>query len=427
MLSSLFIGNEKNINRSSVIWNSIGGALSAGQTAIILIFISHKMGHTIAGMVTIAYAVANLFSAAGKYGIRTFQVTDNKEKYSFSNYFWNRCITVFLALIIAGGYALFCSVHQGYSAEKVLILCEVIVLKMIEAFEDIYWGRLQQKGRLDIGARIMAIQCFIYTLCICIMVILGFNIHICLSAGIITSIILGILFCSSVSSHLMIDDLKPDLTKVIQLLKECFTLCIGITLSIYVGNIPKYLIDAYMDSETQAIFGYIMMPVFVVTLLNQFIYQPTIKHLGDLWSERKVKQFKSKVFRQCLIVIGLMVIITVGGLLIGLPILSIMYHTDLSIYRLEFAILLIGGSLYALAYYLNVPITTIRKQNYIAYGYVFASVISLVFGKSFVVKHGMLGASLLYLMINAILVVIYFFSLLIGIRNIEKSRKNLTT
>lgn len=420
MLSKLLLGNEKNIKRSSVIWNSIGGALNAGQVAIMLIFISYKLGHTIAGMVTIAYAIANLCLAAGKYGIRTFQVTDVEDHYSFGDYFRCRIITVFSVMAIAALYLVFCRYYQSYSIEKVFIVCEVIVLKLIDAFEDVFLGRFQQKGRLDIGAKILAFQCFLYTSCICILVLLGFNIHICLMGGIGTSVVFGLILIYKTYTYLKIEDFKSERSHIFSMLKECISLCVGITLSIYVGNIPKYLIDAYMDEHTQAIFGYIMMPVFVVTLLNQFIYQPTIKDLGDLWNKGRIKDFKKKVLRQCLIVLVLMIIITVGGLIVGLPILSIMYHTNLSKYRMEFALLLIGGSLYALAFYLNVPITTIRKQKYIAVGYILASILSLVFGKWFVNGKGILGASLLYLFINMILVVLYVFCVLLEINRMDK-------
>ena len=162
----------------------------------------------------------------------------------------------------------------------------------------------------------MLFQCFIYTAGICVLVLIGFNIHICLLGSIIILALSGIVFISSVYSYLNITDLKPIRSKVNTLLRDCFSLCIGITLSIYVGNIPQYLIDACMDEEVQAIFGYIMMPVFVVTLLNQFIYQPTINELGDLWNRHEVKKFKSKVFKQCLIVGVLAVIITVRGLVV---------------------------------------------------------------------------------------------------------------
>lgn len=419
---SHFLVGKLNRKKSIIIWNSIGGALNAGQVAIMLIFVSYKMGHIISGMITISYAIANLFMSVGKYGIRNYQVTDVEEVHSFGDYFWNRCTTVLLTLIVAVAYVFYCRLFQGYSVEKTLILCEVMVLKLIDAFVDVFFGRFQQNGRLDIGAKIMAIQCFMYTACICVMVMLGLNIHVCMLGGVVTSILSATILISVVRSYLNIQGMHLNKRKVFSLLKTCFSLCVGITLSIYVGNIPKYLIDAYMDEHTQAIFGYIMMPVFVVTLLNQFIYQPTIKDLGDLWNKGEIKLFKNKVLRQCLIVAGLTVFIIAGGLLIGLPILSIMYNTDLSVYRTEFAILLIGGGLYALAFYLNVPITTIRKQRYIAIGYVVASVLSLVSGKWFVKGHGMLGASLLYLLINILLVAFYMLSLMLCIRKIEKRK-----
>ena len=420
MLSNFLTGKDKNIKRSSIIWNSIGGALNAGQVAIMLIFISYKMGHITAGMITISYAVANLFMSAGKYGIRNYQVTDIEEEYGFGDYLLNRITTVVLTLIIAVIYAIYCYRFQGYSIDKTFILFEVIVLKMIDAFVDVFYGRFQQKERLDIGSRIMSVQCFLYTLCICVMVMIGFNIHICMMGGIVTSLIVSLIMIFIGRSYLQMRYIRFDIKKNLSLLKRCFSLCIGITLSIYVGNIPKYLIDAYMDEHTQAIFGYIMMPVFVVTLLNQFIYQPTVKDLGNLWNEGEIKDFKRKVLRQCLIVLVLMIIITVGGLIVGLPMLSIMYHTNLSKYRMEFALLLVGGSLYALAFYLNVPITTIRKQRYIAVGYILASIISLIFGNWFVNGKGILGASLLYLFINLILVVLYVFCVLLEINRVDK-------
>jgi len=170
-----------------------------------------------------------------------------------------------------------------------------------------------------------------------------------------------------------------------------------------------------MNEEVQAIFGYIMMPVFVIMLLNNFIYQPMIKGLGDLWSANEKAVFRKTVFKQCLIVVGLTVIILIAGLLLGLPILSLLYNIELSSCKSEFAILLLGGGFFALASYLNVPITTIRKQNYIAVGYLIAAILSLALGKLLVIEYGMLGAALLYLIVNAILVVTYILVLIVGI------------
>lgn len=415
-MTNWILGNEQNSKRSSVIWNSVGGALSAGQAAIILIFISYKQGLTVAGMVTIAYAIANLFMSISKYGMRNYQVTDVKDRYTFSDYFYCRCFTTVFTLVLLVVYLIYCFVFQDYSPEKSVIFFEVAILKLLDAFEDVYVGRYQQTGRLDIGAKIMAVRLFLSTTFICVLVWIGMNIYISLLGGIVSSVILDVYLIKTTFKTVGTTVSNMQINNIKHLLKICLPLCIGVTLSIYIGNVPKYMIDAYMNEEVQAVFGYIMMPVFVITLLNQFIYQPMVKDLGDLWERKDVKGFNRNVCKQCFIVMGLTLMIIVGGLLLGLPILSVLYNVDLSAYQTEFAVLLLGGGLYALAYYLNVPITTIRKQNYIAYGYAIAAVLSLAFGKYFVLAKGMLGAAVLYLTINVLLVVVYAVVLVVGVK-----------
>ena len=108
MLMKWFIGNEKDRKRSSVIWNAIGGAANACQSAIILIFISHKLGIMVAGIVTIAYAVANLFMSMEKYGMRNYQVTDVNERFSFKDYLYARFFVLIGVVIISVIYLMYC-------------------------------------------------------------------------------------------------------------------------------------------------------------------------------------------------------------------------------------------------------------------------------------------------------------------------------
>ena len=415
MLIKWLLGNPNNSKRASVLWNAVGGMMNAGQSAIILIFISYRLGLKTAGIVTIAYAVANLFLSIGKYGIRNYQVTDAKDNFVFGDYFYSRCITTSMAFILFLAYLVYALTFGGYSPEKAFVLFEVAFLKMIDAFEDVYIGRYQQVGRFDVGAKIMAVRMLLSSVAISIFVLAGLGIYLSLLGGIFVSLILDVCFIRHTFPIAEAEILPIRSEKVKQLLKTCMPLCIGTTLSIYIGNVPKYMIDAYMSEEIQAIFGYIMMPVFVIMLLNQFIYQPMVKGLGDLWDNRDFDRFKRNIIKQCLIVVALTFLAIAGGLLLGLPILGMMYNANLSAYKREFFVLLLGGSFYALAYYLNVPITTIRRQNYIAYGYGIATALSIIFGRQLVLAKGMMGAAILYLCVNMFLVIAYIIVLAVGI------------
>lgn len=188
----------------------------------------------------------------------------------------------------------------------------------------------------------------------------------------------------------------------------CFplaTLAIGTVLSIYVGNIPKYIIDRYMTEEIQAIFGYIMLPVFVLTLLSQFIYTPFVKDLGIKWNEGAIKGFIKKICIHCSIIIAMSTVFIVVLSLIGLPVLALLYNADLSMYHREYFVLLIGGCIYAMDFYLLIPLTAMRKQKQIAAGYLIVAIASVVLSEKVVLWYGFLGVAYWYLIINVALLI----------------------
>ena len=88
-----------------------------------------------------------------------------------------------------------------------------------------------------------------------------------------------------------------------RILKECTPLAIAGTVSMYVGNIPKYMIDWYMTEEIQAIFGYLMMPAFCIVLLSRFVYQPMIRDIGLLWQKKEIKQLKKLIAGQSVFIL----------------------------------------------------------------------------------------------------------------------------
>lgn len=414
MLIRWLSGKSQEDKKTSVIWNAIGGMLNAGQSAVVLIFVSHNLGIFAAGTVTIAYAVANLFLSMGKYGVRNYQVTDQEEKYSFGDYFYSRIVVLVTVISVLFLYLIYETATGEYTCEKAVVIFEFSLLKLVDAFEDVYLGRYQQQGRLDVGAKIMAVRLMISTVIICGLICVGAGIHIAIWCGLIGSVFLDLYFLKETFHIANASISKWNKSDVRKLLIVCFPLCIGTTLATYSGNVPKYLIDRYMDEQTQAIFGYIMMPVFVIMLANHFIYQPMIKEQSELWKDHKRKIFNRKILKQCLIVAFLTVVMVVGGILIGLPMLSVMYHVDLTPFRKEFVFLLLGGGFYAMAYYLTVPITIINKQKYIALSYAFIVFASAAFGKYVVQAKGILGASVLYLFINIALTIMFSCVLIAG-------------
>ena len=105
------------------------------------------------------------------------------------------------------------------------------------------------------------------------------------------------------------------------------------------------------------------MPVFVISLLSQFVYQPVISKMALLWHEKKISQFNKLILRQIALILLLSVAAIIGGYLLGIPVLSLIYGVDLTDYKKSLVILLIGGGALAIVNFLQMIITVARKQT----------------------------------------------------------------
>lgn len=399
--------NEKSMEKDSYIWNMAGSMLMAFQSVIMLMILTRTLGLVESGIFTIAYANANLFLNIGKYGMRYFQVSDVKRQFSFEEYRMSRVITVAAMILVSVVYTLYVSVNNGYSMEKTQVIIWMCLFKVVDAVEDLYNGYYQQKNRLDVAAKCLTLRMSIT------IVIFGAGLIILrdlLVSLIISTVLTACLFL--VFKNWTICEFRKEKgtlkrENVLLLLKVCFPLFAGAFLSFYIGNAPKYAIDARLTDELQACYGFIAMPVFVVGLLNNFIFNPMLYNMTALWNEGKVKEFVMKVVRQA----GIVVIITgacvVGAYLLGIPVLSILYNTDLSAYKPELLILLLGGGFLGMAGLLNAVITIIRYQKSLMWGYAVVALLALICSDKVVEKYEIMGASVLYAVLMGILCLIF--------------------
>lgn len=171
------------------------------------------------------------------------------------------------------------------------------------------------------------------------------------------------------------------------------------------------MIDWYMTEDIQAIFGYLMMPAFCIVLLSRFAYQPMVRDLGILWQEGEKKKLKKVMQMQSVFILGVTVIAVAGGIWLGIPLLNLLYHVELGPYRIEFAVLFLGGAFFALASFLAVLLTVTGRRKEMAKVYVLISLCSLCCGKYLLECYKVAGAAVLYLLLNLMTVFCFLFVL----------------
>ena len=186
------------------------------------------------------------------------------------------------------------------------------------------------------------------------------------------------------------------------LMRVCFPVCAANFLSFYLINAPKYAIDAAMSETAQAQYNFIAMPVFVIQLLGMFVYQPVLVRMTLSWNRADKKGFLRDFLR---ITAGLLIIAALclgGAYVLGIPVLSALYATDLSALKPELLLILAGGVFLAMNGFYSAVLTLMREQNRIPFMYLAGAVLSLILTPHFVEISGIMGAVISFVLIMAI-------------------------
>ncbi len=388
-------------------WNTMAGLLNAAEAVIMSMIITRITGLTDAGYVTIAFAIGNLLLTIGKYGVYGFQVTDHMGEFSFSTYLQVRIITTILMLTCLVGYIAYGINFQSYNHNKTMIILFIGLIYTIESFEDLLKAQLHYIGLLYIGSIMFIIRWLAILVSFSIVVHITGDVGVSLGIAFAISVLIFIICSLYAGSHLDYSTTATDLSKCIHLLKACFPLFLSLFLSFYIVNSSKYAIEKYMDAKTQACFGFVSMPVFAIELLNSFIFQPQLYQMAADFNNNRKDRFISRIKKQYVIIALLTIICIVLAYFIGIPVLSLLYHTDLSNYLPELLILLLGGGFLALSGYQGVVLTIMRKQIYQLYGYIPVAVLAFLFVGIAVKYYGVYGAAFSYLALIVILCVTY--------------------
>ena len=397
----------------------IASIAMAFQSVILLVVISHTPGLGIvpAGIYTMGNTLNNLFLCIGKYGVRTFHVSDVKKEYSFKTYKTARILSVLAMALVSIIYVIYAKTAKSYSLEKTLIIIWMCIYKLPDAYEDVYYGEYQRNDRLDVASKAMAIRMIINIVLWSVLLIVTKSMikSVCITTTVTIIIMCWFIYLTkdfvSVkddTAHNALENTDQSSLKCIwNLLWVTLPLALSSFLALYIGTAPRLSIDKLLDDSSQAIYGYLAMPVFVVQVLLMFILNPVMYKLSCLWEEGDKKQYLRDTLKQMILVFIITIICIMGAWILGIPVLSFMYHTDLKPYKSFLIVMMICSGLLAYSTLLQVLLTIMRQQKYIIAGYIIVSVMALVFSDGAISKNGINGAVLIYLVLLLALDIFY--------------------
>ena len=412
---------EKNVKKA-FLWNMIGSTCYSGSSFLYLLVVTRVCGAQLAGFYSLSYATAQLLLQVGRYGVRTYQATDLEHKYLFSEYKISRVVTCALMMLFGILYSSF-----SFKGEYIIISTFIIMMKMIDAVEDVYHGNLQQKYHVEQMGKMLAIRNVYSAVFFTGILMATKNLYLTCVTTAITSLILCLVVNSrTTAKYTQKEDIGRgfQMGRVWELLKICTPMFVGTFLSLLLYNVPKYAMANVMTDEYQTYYSILFMPSFVITLMCEFVFKPTITTIAELWWENNIKKFAVYILR----IIGIILVccagIVVGGHLIGRTLLEIIYGVDLSPYKIQFIALLVGGGISAEVYMIYNILIAIRWGKCLLPVYSVTAVITILASRTMVKQWGIMGAALNYVLSCSILFVLFTTILIFAILKKKKETAN---
>lgn len=394
-----------NNTKKNVIWNMIGTTANAFNSLFFMIIVTRINGLKDSGVFTLAFSLACLFCFIGNYEGRVFQVTDVKQDFSNKEYIVHRISSCILMMVTVLIYCLI----MKYDAYKMSITFALCFMKCCEVFSDVFYGVLQKNDNLELVGKSLFFKSIASILVFVLLDIATKNLLLsCVGLDLIWLVVL-FLYDIPKTKKLIHQEEKISLTNIIKLYKDGFFSFSILFLGVYLVNAQKYALDGVVVESLQAIFGIVLMPATIISLACQYLLQPILNTIANLYALGQKKEFNILIFKSSLLVLAFGFACVIGAYLLGIPVLNILYGVDISDYKLCLILIIVGAIFYSLSTLVSAALTTIRHTFVQFIVYSVTSLFALFVSKLFIIKFSLIGASFAYLLCMFIQFLLYLF------------------
>ena len=411
-MKTLYTPTQKQI----YIWNIVGSTLNALLSVLLLMVASLLLNNRETDIFSLAWSFGMQALTVGTFQVRLYQSTDTNEKYSFNQYFIFRIITTLAMVLYSAGYVII----SGYSNYKAIIVFLICLARTVDGFSDLFQGWFQQKERMDLSGK--ALSAHSLTLLFVFAPVLFITENLMLTSilmcvgNIITFFLFDYRYFAMMKKEHKTTAAHPSKNFLIKLASASLPLFINAYIIMDIFNQPKFSIDLAIGSGlladgSQKIYNILFLPASVLNLIF-LMFRPLITQMAVVWNKNERKEFLKIIKNISLGLLGMSVIVLIGGWFLGCPVLSFVYSTPLSDYRIVLIIAIIGGLFNTFMYLMDNAITVIRCHSFLIIAYAVAWIYTILTVKFFVNNYGLLGASICFassMLLLFICTVIIFF------------------
>jgi O-antigen/teichoic acid export membrane protein len=373
-------------------WNMVGITFNAFYPLFLVIFITRYDGISESGYFSFTFYLASLLSIISSYGGRIYQVSDAKGEYSDSNYVSLKFVSSFAMFVVSIIFCLF----NHYDLYKSGIILSFLIYRMFESIADSMYGIMQKYDHLDYVGKSLILKTVLGTLLFIIFDIVSKNLFIASMSFIFSHSLIFMTYDRLIVNKFEKINIKFSKT-IVRLLKQCFLIFAFSFFSILIMNTTRYAVDLNLSKEIQGYFGILIMPASIIALFAQFVLQPLLVNLSNIYSDKKYSLFNNSVNKVCLYLLGMGIPCLLLTYLIGSEFLSFIYGMDFQAFKIGLTLMVLAGIANAFSIILSMILTLMRKLKIQIAIYVFTFLFSIVISLYFTKENGIDGALVAFL------------------------------
>ena len=401
------------------LWNTAASLMSSLAVVIMGVAImrsgaTDSFARAQYGLFTLALAIGQQYQTVGLYEVRTFHVTDVRRRFDFGTYLSTRLLTCLVMVGLIAYHSWTASTKDPYPAFTVI--AAMALLRIFDAFEDVYYSEFQRAGRLDIAGK----ACFlrIFTTTFLWSGLYWFTQDLLTSTLITFAVTCVVLVVAYGLPARGVFPLLPsfNLRGIAGILWECLPLFLAAFLNQYLANAPRFAIHAALGDEELGVFAIIYMPAVAINMLSLFVFRPLLTRMALRWAEGKRDEFFAIVRKGLLTTAGAFVIVAAVTYVIGSPLLTLVFGTDVSGYVAELMVLVLAGALNAASVILYYALATMRRLHAVLAVFAVTGATAYLIAPALTRSYAMMGASLAYAATMGLLALLFTAVMLIPTR-----------
>ncbi len=365
--------------RSNFAWTFAGNMLYAACQWGMLTALAKLGSPSIVGQFALGLAISAPVFMLCNLQLRSVQATDVRGEYRFADYFTLRILTTVVGMLSVAVLALALRLDQGTRAVILLIA----VSKSIECISDVIGGSLQLHERLDQVAVSLMIRG--------VLSVIAFSATFlwthCLSSAIIAMCLawLAVLICYDLpraKATLCPNEPKIEMNWRLMQKLVLLSLPLGLVMTMISlnTNMPRYYLQRYSGASDLGIFSSLAYVMVAANLVVLALCQSATTRLSVSFAEGKYQEFSRLLFRLSGVGIGIVVAGVPLALLLGRPLLTLLYGSQYGDHVSTLAILVAATGVGAISFFITTGLSSARHFRVQGLIYGFSTMVTAASG-----------------------------------------------